>query len=792
MVGSVNRFQKRVRSHFNQNLINSGVNIPAGIYLGEVTQTSRDDPDGFGRVKVHVFRLFPAIVPEGGNAEGEPELGSIWCQRMFPPVGGTGGGSSSSVTHGFAGPSPEVGNTVIVGYTGDYNSGIVLGILPDLVRREGSTTGGAVAENPEGVAATFEPDEQGERTQRPIAPGSADDLLQNDTLRGRPRFYESNIGFFTQNGSGIVATDGDPEDNTGSGVRLRTAQGSQIILDDRTGTIYMNNRSGTGWMEMNNNGDVDIYCQGTFSVRAVGGFNFHTDNNISAQADEGIYLKSLGGGGIKLQAAGGNIDMTSLNDLRITAQGGELHVNTGGNILLTSRANIHLNGPTADRADIPTPANQLGNTGITESVSSRVPEAEPWRGHLDFSPDADSYGGGAGGGTGGSGGSSGSGNYSTAPGAGVNPARAGNQYPPIAEDASDNIFWDENVDRRISPDLFSAIENIARDYGRPLRITKGYIEPSRAGGTSAADNSMHMTGEAVDVVHAQGNPEMTIAMVEELIELARSNGIGGIGVYNGRRPDAPFANKLHFDLGNERIWGECDNGTLQYECLPTALQDYAEQNGYDPETPAQPAISYQDRAPANAPPLPPELANDPEFMTEIDQLLLDHPEMTREELYGIMYGESRYDPTEIAGANGLYGGLFQQGGTRQEAQYIAGLSPAQQVRLYNQYLTDNNYRGGGLGMYQAAPGVVQNYYSANGTNPPDNVVLYIPSNYSQEYIRGLQLQGYDTRYASRQFGTAVLSQNSAGDRNEIRPGTGWLDSNGVITVGSVNAYYERN
>lgn len=781
---SVNRFQTRVRSQFNQNLTNSGINLPAGIYLGEVTQNVDPDyPNTNPRIKVHIFSLFPSIYPQnqGSTTTGEPELGSIWCQRILPFGGITAQGGDTATSFGVLGPPPDVGNTVIVGYTGDYASGIILGVLPDLQKQESVTTGGPSSVNNEGIGPSFEPTRTGDRTARPIVSGSAEDLLQDDTLRGRPRPNGFNMGMSDRTGNTLTLSPGDSEDGTGGGVRLRTAQGSQIMMDDRTGNIYINNRSGTGWMELNNNGDFDVYCQGTFSVRAVGGFNFHTDNNFSAQADESINLKSLGGGGVKIQAAGGNIDMDSLNDLKITAQGGELHVNTGGNILLTSRAQIHLNGPTAERADPPIVANQLGNTGVTESISGRVPEQEPWRGHADFSPDADAFSGS--GGTGG--------NYSTYGGNGVDPSRVGNQYASLTQTPSDWVFWQDGVDGRINPELFSAIENIARGYGKAFEITKGYIEPSRAGGTSPADNSMHMTGDAVDIVHAQGSPEMTIAMIETIIELAKENGIGGIGVYNGRRPDAPFANKLHFDLGRERIWGECDNGSLQYECLPDAIQDYAEKQGYDPEIPSNDTSFNVDNAPVDAPPLPPELANDPEFMAAIDQLLEDHPEMSREELYSIMYGESTYNPTLIAQANGLYGGLFQQGGTKQEAQYISGLSAAQQVGLYNQYLTENNYSGGGLGMYQAAPGVVQNYSSANGTPPPNNVVLYIPSNYSQEYVNNLESMGYDTRYASRQFGTAVLSQNSAGSRTEIRPGTGWLDKNGVITVGSVNSYYNE-
>lgn len=581
-IKSVNRFQTRVRSQFNQNLTNSGINLPAGIYLGEVTQNVDPDyPNTNPRIKVHIFSLFPSIYPQnqGSTATGEPELGSIWCQRILPFGGITAQGGDTATSFGVLGPPPDVGNTVIVGYTGDYASGIILGVLPDLQKQESVTTGGPSSVNNEGIGPSFEPTRTGDRTARPIVSGSAEDLLQDDTLRGRPRPNGFNMGMSDRTGNTLTLSPGDSEDGTGGGVRLRTAQGSQIMMDDRTGNIYINNRSGTGWMELNNNGDFDVYCQGTFSVRAVGGFNFHTDNNFSAQADESINLKSLGGGGVKIQAAGGNIDMDSLNDLKITAQGGELHVNTGGNILLTSRAQIHLNGPTADRAEPPIVANQLGNTGVTESISGRVPEQEPWRGHADFSPDADAFSGS--GGTGG--------NYSTYGGNGVDPSRVGNQYASLTQTPSDWVFWQDGVDGRINPELFSAIENIARGYGKAFEITKGYIEPSRAGGTSPADNSMHMTGDAVDIVHAQGSPEMTIAMIETIIELAKENGIGGIGVYNGRRPDAPFANKLHFDLGRERIWGECDNGSLQYECLPDAIQDYAEEQGYDPEAPIEDA-----------------------------------------------------------------------------------------------------------------------------------------------------------------------------------------------------------
>jgi len=569
---SVNRFQKKVRQQYNQNLINMGVTIPAGIYLGEVTQNSDPDyPDM--RVKVHVFRLLPAITPQNSKevTDDEPELGSIWCQRMSPFAANT-----DDYSYGMMGPPPEPGNTVIVAYTGDYASGIILGVLPDLKKNQGLFTGGQpAAETSEGINPASEPDSQGNQTAIPVVEGTAPDLLKDDPMR-RPsqRFNPRNTSISAAGGNHVTVSPGDREDGTGAGVRMGTGRGAQLLMDNRSDTIYMNNASGNGYISMDTNGNIDMYCEGTFSVHAVGGFNFHTDNSFVMQADDGINMKSLGGSGVKIQAAGGNLDLSILNDVYITAQGGEIHALAGSNIIMKG-SNIHLNGPDATRATPPTVSSQMGNTGVTQSVSGRVPEAEPWRGHTTYSRDADQSGNRS--------------EYSTAPGAGIDPSRVGNEYPPIPENSSNLVFWQNGVDRRISQQLFDALENIAREYGKALKITKGYVIPSRSGGTSNADNSLHMTGQAVDIIHAEGRPEILRDEVLQIIELAKNNGIGGIGVYNDRRPDAAFANELHFDLGRERIWGECADGTLQYECLPTAIQNEASELGYDPEIPIEDA-----------------------------------------------------------------------------------------------------------------------------------------------------------------------------------------------------------
>jgi len=194
------------------------------------------------------------------------------------------------------------------------------------------------------------------------------------------------------------------------------------------------------------------------------------------------------------------------------------------------------------------------------------------------------------------------------------------------------------------------------------------------------------------------------------------------------------------------------------------------------------------------------LRNDPEFMREFEATLERFPNLTADQLWGTIAGESGGNPT-VKSTNELYAGLFQLGeSTGLDPDAIARLSPAEQMSLYRGYLESFNYAGGDLGMYQAAPGVVKNYIRINNGNlPPNNVLLYIPSQYTTAQIEALQRAGYITEYASREFGDVVLAQNSAGGKTTITPGTVWVEDvsqdlkdlgiPGVITVGKVNSYY---
>ena len=145
-----------------------------------------------------------------------------------------------------------------------------------------------------------------------------------------------------------------------------------------------------------------------------------------------------------------------------------------------------------------------------------------------------------------------------------------------------------------------------------------------------------------------------------------------------------------------------------------------------------------------------ELDKDVEFQAQLDKMLEKYPGLTKEELYRVMQGESNFNSTALNSDSGATG-LFQFiPSTAEFLGYTTGdiqnMSPTQQLEVYDKYLDAFDYRGGPLGIMQAAPG-----YASKGL-------------------------GYEV-YAP---GTRAYEQNP-----------GWVGADGKITVGSINNYYSE-
>lgn len=79
-------------------------------------------------------------------------------------------------------------------------------------------------------------------------------------------------------GHSISLDDGDIEGNSNQ-IRLRTSTGHQILLNDSEGIIYVGNSTGSVWIELGNQGTMDVFANDSINFRSKN-LNFHADENI--------------------------------------------------------------------------------------------------------------------------------------------------------------------------------------------------------------------------------------------------------------------------------------------------------------------------------------------------------------------------------------------------------------------------------------------------------------------------------------------------------------------------------
>lgn len=208
-------------------------------------------------------------------------------------------------------------------------------------------------------------------------------------------------------------------------LRLKTAEGHQIIFDDANERIYISTSKGNTWFEMDQDGHISIFGAKSYSVRSGADINFYADNNINMEAGKGINMKARGGdarittsqnlhlsstGSIYQSACGifeingdGVMHITSAQDMNIMSKqnitatgnsgvdvksgssvkigGSAIDIGAKGN-LTVSGSTINLNGPKA--AD-PRSAAEAACAAQATSPSI-VPAFEPWTRPISDTP----------------------------------------------------------------------------------------------------------------------------------------------------------------------------------------------------------------------------------------------------------------------------------------------------------------------------------------------------------------------------------------------------------------------
>lgn len=67
-------------------------------------------------------------------------------------------------------------------------------------------------------------------------------------------------------------------------VKLKSAAGHQIFMNDSDGFMYISNAAGTAWVELTKEGDILVFGARDFSMRTYGNIMMHTNRSVSINA----------------------------------------------------------------------------------------------------------------------------------------------------------------------------------------------------------------------------------------------------------------------------------------------------------------------------------------------------------------------------------------------------------------------------------------------------------------------------------------------------------------------------
>lgn len=202
-------------------------------------------------------------------------------------------------------------------------------------------------------------------------------------------------------GHTFVMDDGDLRGDNNL-VRLRTASGHQILMHDTAGLVYLANAKGTAWMELNDNGTIDMYAEKGVSLRtteinlqSTGDFNIDAAGDFKLSVGGSTKIESKRSMDIKTTAAFA-LDATQ----NISIKGASTAVSTSGEISIVAGGVTSVDGslvllgepgtsarsvsslPRTDQTD--TVEDGTGHWRATSSISTivtRMPAHEPWDGH---------------------------------------------------------------------------------------------------------------------------------------------------------------------------------------------------------------------------------------------------------------------------------------------------------------------------------------------------------------------------------------------------------------------------
>lgn len=369
--------------------LRSEANLDHGIYVGEVIVRPKDESRS-GRIPVYI----PMLAKDRDDPKGY--FNCYWSS----PFAGTSPSAKvgdnlyryqdTMKTYGMWMVPPDPGNFVLVIFgDGKKKFPIIIGCLfPDQMQFMVPGNPAGVIKNTNILAPTAEKNRNSEDpghgmyVERPPNPYIIKPILRQGLIKDPVRgTNDSSARRESPSQVYGILTPGPEMENWDTGkkdgthrigghsfvmddkltqrhIRLRTAGGNQILMDDTNELIYVINKPGTAWVELAKDGSVHVFSDENFNVRATGNINMRADNTLNLEA------------GVKINIKAGLTEEQDPASVELAGIQGDIHIEAGNTI--NSLTNYEYNVMTAKDGSIISLASkgQIVNDAIT-TISNR-------------------------------------------------------------------------------------------------------------------------------------------------------------------------------------------------------------------------------------------------------------------------------------------------------------------------------------------------------------------------------------------------------------------------------------
>ena len=304
-------------------------------FIVEGMVVATDDPDQMGRLRIHI----PAIDGEEYVIEQLP-----WCEYASPFLGYTAsypGGNGTSDNHAHASYGfwaiPKMGATVLVFFlNGNPSSRFYFASTARLHRNRSMPAGrnkdflgndGPFGDAGDGTGKLnpIQPAFDNLRTQfqnkitesEAVTRGAYERQVAQakDDKDGKegyaenpadPSYLDCQTFCFSTPGRHAIIMQDDPRF---ARLRIKTAEGHQVIFDDANERIYMSTAKGNSWVEMDQDGHINVFGVDSISMRTGKDFNIRADGDINFEA----------GGSVNIKAEKGDVKVSAQTNIHLKA-----------------------------------------------------------------------------------------------------------------------------------------------------------------------------------------------------------------------------------------------------------------------------------------------------------------------------------------------------------------------------------------------------------------------------------------------------------------------------------------